>query len=122
MVQLIMNASLLSVGLFGFPTFIAHLIRTFMINDLWVKRFLAFSLGSSTLLVSAALLIATVKWAGPVQAEEWDPSASQRPWDDALRGAVGLGIQDNHAYFVIWSQPNQFYKVDLSKARNWYED
>jgi len=86
------------------------------------QRIVAISLGLSAMMLSASLLIACIHWVGPAQATDWNPNATPKPWDDALRGAVGLGIKDDHAYFVIWSQPNQFYKVELAKARNWYED
>lgn len=93
-----------------------------IINDKWGQRILAFSLGCSALLLSASVLVASVKWVAPVQAEEWNPKAERAEWDEGLRGAVGLGIKDNNGYFIIWSQPNMFYKVDLSNARDWYED
>ncbi len=93
------------------------------IKDQWSQRILAVAFGCSALLLSASALIASIKWVNPAQAEEFDPLAGKaKGWDDGLRGAVGLGIQDNQGYFIIWSQPNQFYKVDLSKARNWYDD
>jgi hypothetical protein len=91
-------------------------------KDQWAQRILAISLGCSALLLSASLFVATTGWSGRLQANEWQPDAKTATWDDNLRGAVGLGIHDNFAYFVIWSQPNQFYKVELSKARNWYDD
>lgn len=93
-----------------------------IINDKWGQRILATTLGISALMMGSALLVASVKWTGHVHAEDWQPTEVAAPWDDSLRGAVGLGIKDNTGYFIIWSQPNQLYKVDLSKARNWYED
>lgn len=84
---------------------------------------MAVAFGCSALMLSASALVASIKWVNPAHAEEFDPQkALPRSWDDGLRGAVGLGIKDNSGYFVIWSQPNQFYKVDLSKARDWYDD
>lgn len=91
-------------------------------NDRWGQRILAVALGCSAIMLSASALVASVKWVNPAQAEEWAPESTSAAWDDGLRGAVGLGIHQNHGYFIIWSQPNQFYKVDLSKARDWYED
>lgn len=91
-------------------------------KDRLSQRIVAISLGLSAMMLSASLLIVCINWVSTAQATDWNPSAEQKPWDDALRGAVGLGIKDDYAYFVIWSQPNQFYKVELAKARNWYED
>ncbi len=92
-------------------------------KDQWGQRILALTFGGSALLLSVAVLIASIKWVAPAQAEEWVPGAAGKAaWDEGLRGAVGLGIKGDQGYFVIWSQPNQFYKVDLSKARDWYED
>ncbi|MCF8259125.1 MAG: hypothetical protein K9J06_16340 [Flavobacteriales bacterium] len=92
------------------------------VKDQWGQRILAVAFGCSALMLSASALVASIKWVNPAQAEEWSPEASPKAWDESLRGAVGLGIKENNAYFIIWSQPNQFYKVDLSKARDWYED
>lgn len=91
-------------------------------NDVWNQRILTISIACSILLLSGSLFIASVKWSGHLQADVWQPDANATAWDDNLRGAVGLGIHNDFAYFVIWSQPNQFYKVELSKARNWYDD
>jgi len=94
-----------------------------LFKDQWSQRILALTLGGSALLLGVAFLIASIKWVAPAHAGEWIPDAAEKaPWDEGLRGAVGLGIKGDTAYFVIWSQPNQFYKVELSKARDWYED
>jgi hypothetical protein len=110
-----------------------HLVGTYLydspkqnimfIKDQWSQRILAIAFGCSALLLSASALVASIKWVNPAQADVFDPqSAAPKGWDEGLRGAVGLGIKDNNGYFIIWSQPNQFYKVDLTKARDWYED
>ena len=96
--------------------------RDMFFRDRWGQRILASALGFSAIMLSASVLVASIKWGSPAQAEEWNPEAAPKSWDEGLRGAVGLGIHQNHGYFIIWSQPNQFYKVDLSKARDWYED
>lgn len=93
-----------------------------LFKDHLSQRILAITIGCSALLVSGALLVISVKWVGTAQAEEWSPQARVAPWDETLRGAVGLGIKDSTAYFVIWSQPNKFYKVELDKATDWFED
>ena len=57
----------------------------------------------------------------PAHAEEFD--LNEKPlWDENLRGGVGLGIKDNTGYFVVWGNPNKFYKVDLTKATDWYDE
>jgi hypothetical protein len=93
-----------------------------MLKDHVSQRILAVTIGCSALLLSGALFVLSVKWVGTAQAEELVPQAKLTPWDETLRGAVGLGIKDSTAYFVIWSQPNKFYKVDLDKAVDWFED
>ncbi|MDX2003497.1 MAG: hypothetical protein SFW35_13765 [Chitinophagales bacterium] len=52
-----------------------------------------------------------------------DTTANPTPWDDVLRGGVGLGIVKDTAYFVVFtSQGNKFYKAPTDKAVSWYED
>lgn len=91
-------------------------------KDQWSQRILAATLGCAAMTLCASVLVVSLNWVNIAQADEWNPSADSKVWDEGLRGAVGLGIKENHAYFVIWSQPNQFYKVDLAKAKDWYED
>jgi len=93
-----------------------------LFKDQWSQRILAAALGFSAIMLCASALVVSLNWVNMAQADEWNPAADAKVWDEGLRGAVGLGIKENYAYFVIWSQPNQFYKVELAKARDWYED
>lgn len=92
-----------------------------MFTDKLSQRILASFIGVSTLVMSIAMLLFVTQQSFTAQAEELD---LQKPmdWDEGLRGAAGLGIKDNTAYFVVWSDPNRFYKVNLDKATDWYSE
>ena len=92
-----------------------------MFTDRISQRILASFLGGSAFLLSLALVLFLTQQIIPAHAEELDLSADAA-WDDNLRGGVGLGIKDNTGYFVIWGHPNQFYKVELNKAKDWYSE
>jgi hypothetical protein len=92
-----------------------------MFSDKLSQRIIASFLGLSILLVSGALVLFLAQSPFTAQAEELDLSANIA-WDESLRGGVGLGIKDNTGYFVVWGNPNQFYKVDLTKATDWYSE
>jgi hypothetical protein len=85
-----------------------------MLKDRLSQRILASLLGTSAVIIASAALIFTLN-------HSFTATAADNPvWDDGLRGAVGLGIKDNTGYFVVWGNPNLFYKVDLNKAQDWY--
>lgn len=88
------------------------------------KRILIISVSLSMLILSISLLVFTLSTLPTVQAESTveHHERTTPPWDDGLRGAVGLGIVDHTGYFVIWGKPNKLYKVDLANARDWYLD
>lgn len=88
--------------------------------DNFSKTVLTIAFSISMVLCSLSLLIFSFSSVPTATATEFKPE-TKIPWDDGLRGAVGLGIKDDMGYFVIWGNPNTFYKVDLSKARDWYE-
>ncbi|MCF8460999.1 MAG: hypothetical protein K9G46_09755 [Flavobacteriales bacterium] len=92
-----------------------------MFTDKISQRILATFLGCSAFLLSAALVLLLTQQIIPAQADELDLSTNAA-WDETLRGGVGLGIKDNTGYFVVWGSPNQFYKVDLTKASDWYSE
>lgn len=92
-----------------------------MFTDKISQRIFASFLGCAMFLLSAAFVLLITQQIIPAQAEELDLN-SIAPWDDNLRGGVGLGIQDSVGYFVVWGNPNKFYKVDLTKADDWYEE
>ena len=91
-----------------------------MFNDKLSQRILASLLGFSAVILAAAALILSLNTTMTAQAAE-EP-AEAPIWDDGLRGAVGLGIQDSTGYFIVWGNPNLFYKVDLNKAKDWYSE
>ena len=87
------------------------------------KKIFAISISLSIVILSTSLLLFSISSLPTVQAESSDILNNRTaPWDDGLRGAVGLGIISNTGYFVVWGQPNKLYKVDLTDARNWYLD
>lgn len=93
--------------------------------DVVSQRIMSVCVGLSLVLVSAAILIFSVSSVHTAQAapEHAIPlEESNLPWDASVRGSVGLGIVNNTGYFVVYSNPNMLYKVDLSEARNWYDD
>ncbi len=92
-----------------------------MFTDKISQRILASFLGGSAFLLSVALVLLLTQQIIPAQAEELDLSKNAA-WDETLRGGVGIGIKDNTGYFVVWGSPNQFYKVDLTKATDWYSE
>lgn len=92
-----------------------------MFSDKISQRILASFVGGSLFMLSTALVLGLTQQIIPAQADELDLSES-KVWDDNLRGGVGLGIKDNTGYFVIWGNPNKFYKVNLSMADDWYEE
>ena len=92
-----------------------------MFTDKISQRILASFIGLSGFLLSAALVVGLTQQIIPAQADEFDLSDSKM-WDDNLRGGVGLGIKENVGYFVVWGNPNKFYKVDLTKADDWFEE
>lgn len=92
-----------------------------MFTDKISQRILATFLGSSAFLLSVAFVLLLTQQIIPAQAEELDLNTNAA-WDENLRGGVGLGIKDNTGYFVVWGNPNQFYKVDLTKATDWYSE
>ena len=92
-----------------------------MFSDKISQRIFASFLGCSMFLLSAGLVLLVTQQIIPAQADEFDLSESKM-WDETLRGGVGLGIKDNTGYFVVWGNPNRFYKVDLAKADDWYSE
>ncbi|MCF8277333.1 MAG: hypothetical protein K9J17_11430 [Flavobacteriales bacterium] len=92
-----------------------------MFSDKISQRILASFIGGSTLLLSASLLLFSMQYISTVNAEELDLEGAKM-WDQTLRGGVGLGIKDNVGYFVVWGDPNKFYKVELNKATDWYSE
>lgn len=88
------------------------------------KSIFTISVSLAILMLSISILLFAISSLPTVQAEAspkmHEPMTS--PWDEALRGAVGLGIVNNTGYFIIWSNPNKLYKVDLANARDWYLD
>jgi hypothetical protein len=95
--------------------------RQHMFSDKISQRIFASFLGCSVFLLSGAIVLLMTQQIIPAQAEELDLSTSKM-WDETLRGGVGLGIKDNAGYFVVWGNPNKFYKVDLTKADDWYSE
>ena len=75
-------------------------------------------MGVSTVIIASAGLIFILN--SSFTATAADGPADEEIWDDGLRGAVALGIKDNTGYFVVWGNPNLFYKVELDKAQDWY--
>lgn len=92
-----------------------------MFSDKISQRILASFLGLSIFLCSVAVAVFALQYVGKAQANELNLSENMA-WDENLRGGVGLGIEDNVGYFVIWGNPNKFYKVDLEKATDWYSE
>ncbi len=95
-------------------------------SDPIASKMLTIAVSISLILCSLSLLIFTIGNVNSVRAENSiaDEKAQHKtPWDENLKGSVGLGIVNNTGYFVIWgSQNNMLYKVDLTKARDWYAD
>ncbi len=92
-----------------------------MFTDKISQRILASFIGVATLILSMAVILFVTQRSFTAQAEEFDLE-TKMDWDSGLRGAVGLGIKDNTAYFVIWGDPNKFYKVELEKATDWFSE
>lgn len=90
-----------------------------MFTDKLSQRILASLLGVSAIIIASAALIFTLNTSFTATAAG-SPTES-KVWDDGLRGAVALGIKDNTGYFVVWGNPNLFYKVELDRAKDWYE-
>lgn len=86
------------------------------------QRILATSLGISAVLLSISCFVYATDEIGMANAEDISKLELNSDWDDRLRGAVGLGIHDGKGYFVIWSEPNRFYSVELAKAQDWYTE
>ena len=87
------------------------------------SKFFSVALGISMVLCSLSLLVFSISQTPLAKAEaSFVPPSSSAPWDNELRGAVGLGIAKDSAYFVVWGNPNVFYKVSLKAARDWYKD
>ena len=86
------------------------------------SKILTFSFSLSIILCSLSLLIFSIGSLTEAKAEIKDVQFSKTasPWDDNLRGAVGLGIAKDTAYFVVWGNPNLFYKAAINKAEDWY--
>ena len=95
--------------------------NSIMFSDKISQRILASFLGCSAFLLSGAFVLFMTQQIIPAHAEELDLS-EDKIWDESLRGGVGLGIKDNTGYFVVWGSPNKFYKVDLTKADDWFEE
>ena len=78
----------------------------------------------SIVLCSASLLIFSISNMPFAKAEANSlPGANHpAPWDNELRGAAGLGILNDTAYFVVWSNPNVLYKAAISTAEDWYKN
>ena len=78
---------------------------------------MAVCLGLSMVLCGASLLLFSINHA------KAEATVKPAPWDENVRGAVGLGIDKNTGYFVVFGRPgNAFYKVDLTKAKDWYSE
>ena len=92
-----------------------------MFSDKISQRIFATLLGSSAFLLSLSLVVFLTQQIAPAQAEEFNLEGNAE-WDQSLRGGVGLGIVDNTGYFVIWGDPNKFYKVELDKATDWFSE
>lgn len=92
-----------------------------MFTDKISQRIFASFLGGSAFLLCAAFFLFMMQQIAPAHAEEFDLNAKPL-WDDNLRGGVGLGIKNDTGYFVVWGNPNKFYKVDLTKASDWYDE
>lgn len=84
------------------------------------KQVFTICLGISFVLCSASLVM--FSFAHLQQAQAAPKVEAPKPWDDQLRGGVGLGIADGKGYFVVWGKPNMFYSVDLAKAKDWYAE
>lgn len=91
-----------------------------MFTDKLSQRILASLLGVSALLIASAAMIFMLNTSFTAKAA--DQPEEPKIWDDGLRGAVGLGIQDSTGYFIVWGNPNLFYKVNLNKAQDWYQE
>lgn len=91
-----------------------------MFTDKISQRILASLLGLSAIIVAGAALLLTLN--STFTAKAADKPEDMKVWDDGLRGAVGLGIQDSTGYFIVWGNPNLFYKVNLNKAKDWYTE
>lgn len=93
-----------------------------MIIDKISQRILAASLGISSILLSVSCFVYATDRIGMANAEDISKLELNADWDAELRGGVGLGIVDGTGYFVVWAQPNKLYKVELSKAQDWYAE
>jgi hypothetical protein len=87
------------------------------------SRIFTVAVSISLVLCSLSLLFFSISVTPTVKAEiNSAETLSPAPWDTELRGAVGLGISKDTAYFIVFSQPNRLYKASVSKARDWYMD
>ena len=79
----------------------------------------------SIVLCSLSLLIFSISHTPFVRAETGSiPEKVDHvsPWDPDLRGAAGLGIVNDTAYFVVWATHNTLYKASIRTAKDWYKD
>ncbi len=91
----------------------------------FTSNFLKVSFGISMLVCSFSLLFLSMGTSTHARAEQMsvaDKNIQPLPWDSELRGAVGLGIVKDTAYFVIWGNPNTLYKASIKSARDWYKE
>lgn len=95
-------------------------------SPLFASKIFTVAVSISIVLCSLSLLLFSINHISAAKAENSgfaEKAACAAPWDEGLKGAVGLGIVNNTGYFIVWGAPsNMFYKVDLSKARDWYAD
>ena len=88
------------------------------------SKILTVAVSISIVLCSLSLLIFAVGQFMPFAKAETNNQPEERmaaPWDTELRGAAGLGIVKDTAYFVVWSNPNTLYKASIRAAKDWYK-
>ncbi|MDZ4844269.1 MAG: hypothetical protein SH857_01825 [Chitinophagales bacterium] len=95
-------------------------------SDPLASRILTIAVSISIVFCSLSLLIFSIGSAQAVKAESVvsnEKTQHNLPWDETLKGGVGLGTVNNTGYFVVWGTlNNMLYKVDLAKARDWYAE
>ena len=84
---------------------------------------LQLSVSFSIVLCSVSLLLFTLNLMPNTKAAPMNLTEENViPWDPDLRGAAGLGIVNDTAYFVVWANPNTLYKASIHSAKDWYKN